>query len=219
MSGQSFSFFADHTLVLGIVSGALGKGLTLQSGSDRMIRGSLYLLGIAESGTGKSSACKLAAAPIHAREKNDYAFWKEITRPEIKGELRVLNKEIEAIEKQLTKKNDGVKVVDRNKLRKELTDKIARAESLKEELQPPRIIAEDVTQEALGELLARNDEQLFSLSADAGKNLQNLEGRYNKDKDKTDDDVYVKAYTGDSYKVDRINREPVLLENPCLSLL
>jgi hypothetical protein len=70
-----------------------------------------------------------------------------------------------------------------------------------------------------GSLLARNDEQIFSLSADAGKNLQNLEGRYNKDKDKTDDDVYLKAYTGDSCKVDRINREPVLLENPCLSLL
>ena len=37
---------------------------------------------------------------------------------------------------------------------------------------------EDVTQEALGSLLARNNEQLLSLSADAGKTLSNLEGRY-----------------------------------------
>ena len=32
--------------------------------------------------------------------------------------------------------------------------------------------------EDLGSLLARNNEQLLSLSADAGKTLSNLEGRY-----------------------------------------
>jgi hypothetical protein len=68
-------------------------------------------------------------------------------------------------------------------------EKMARQESLQEKLEPPRIIVEDVTQEELGRMLCRNNEQLFSLSADAGKNLQNLEGRYNKDKDESDDDI------------------------------
>jgi hypothetical protein len=45
-----------------------------------------------------------------------------------------------------------------------------------------------------------------------------LLGRYNK-LDRTDESVYVKAFTGDYCKVDRKNSEPVLLQSPCLSAL
>jgi hypothetical protein len=204
-------------LVLGIVSGAIGKNLQLKSGADRMIRGNLYLLGIAESGTGKSSVLELAAEPIQTVERESLRFWEEITKPEIKAEIRILDREIKALEGMLSGRKKGE--VDRSKLKKELTEKIARLEYWREKLQQPRIIVEDVTQEALGSLLARNAEQLFSLSADAGKTLQNLEGRYIKEKGKSDDDIYVKAYTGDRCLVDRIGRDPVILDNPCLSLL
>jgi hypothetical protein len=144
-------------LVLGVASGAIGKGLQLSSGADRVIRGNLYMLGIAESGTGKSSAIKLAAAPIQAREKNDYVFWEEVTKPETKADLRVLKREIETIEKQLGGKKKS-ESVDRAKLREQLTEKIAQQESLQKQLEPPRMIVEDVTQEALGGLLSRNNE-------------------------------------------------------------
>jgi hypothetical protein len=76
-------------LVLGITSGAIGKGLTLKSGADRMIRGNLYLLGIAMSGDGKSSACRLAADPIQQTENSNLGFFTEISKPEIKAELRI----------------------------------------------------------------------------------------------------------------------------------
>jgi hypothetical protein len=175
-----------------------------------------YMLGLGKSGTGKSSAFKLGAEPITAAEIGMLKFWREISRPEIKAELRILEREIKALEGVLggKKKVD----VDRSKLKKELAEKIAKVASWQEELQEPRMIVEDVTQEALGVLLARNSEQLFSLSADAGKTLQNLEGRYMKEKGKSDDDIYIKAYTGDRCVVDRIGRDPVILENPCLSL-
>ena len=68
--------------VLGIVSGAVGKGLNLKSGADRIIRGNLYLVGIAESGEGKSSTLKEAAWPIQTAEKDALGFWKEISKPE-----------------------------------------------------------------------------------------------------------------------------------------
>jgi hypothetical protein len=204
-------------IVLGIISGAIGKGLRLKSGADRMVRGNLYLFGIAESGTGKSSACELAAEPIQAAEKDALGFWKEMSKPEVKAEIRILDREIKALENQLSGKKNCV--IDRSKIKKELSEKIARMEYWQEKLDTPRMIVEDVTQEALGSLLARNSEQLFSLSADAGKTLQNLEGRYIKEKGKSDDDIYVKSYTGDRCLVDRIGRDPVILENPCLALL
>jgi hypothetical protein len=203
-------------LILGVTSGAIGKGLELESGADRIIRGNLYMLGLGKSGTGKSSAFKLGAEPITTAEIEMLKFWREISRPEIKAELRILDREIKALEAVLGGKKKAD--VDRFKLKKELAEKIAKVAHWQEELQEPRMIVEDVTQEALGVLLARNSEQLFSLSADAGKTLQNLEGRYIKEKGKSDDDIYIKAYTGDRCVVDRIGRDPVILENPCLSL-
>jgi hypothetical protein len=88
-------------LVLGITSSAIGKGLTLKSGADRMTRGNLYLLGIAMSGDGKSSACRLAADPIQQIGNSNLGFFTEISKPEIKAELRILDREIKVLEKQL----------------------------------------------------------------------------------------------------------------------
>jgi hypothetical protein len=204
-------------IILGVISGAICKGLKLKSGADRMLRANVYLLGIAESGTGKSSALKLAAEPIQAAEKEALSFWKEISKPEIKAEIRILEREIKALENQFGGKKNGA--IDRSKLKKELTEKIAKLEYWQEKLEAPRMIVEDVTQEALGSLLARNSEQLFSLSADAGKTIQNLEGRYIKEKGKSDDGIYVKAYTGDRCLVDRIGRDSFILEDPCLTIL
>jgi hypothetical protein len=80
------------------------------------------------------------------------------------------------------------------------------------------LYCEDITSQKLAELLAHNAEQLASLSADAGEIVNVLLGRYNK-LDRTDESVYVKAFTGDCCKVDRKNSEPVLLQSPCLSAL
>ena len=205
--------------VLGIVSGAVGKGLNLKSGADRIIRGNLYLVGIAESGEGKSSTLKEAAQPIQTAEKDALGFWKEISNPETKAEIRILDREIKALEAVLgAKGSKKTVVVDRAKLKAELCEKIARLEYFQEKLEAPRMIVEDVTQEKLGSLLARNSEQLFSLSSDAGKTLQNLEGRYIKEKGKSDDDIYVRSYTGERCLVDRIGRESVILEDPCVAL-
>ena len=67
-------------------------------------------------------------------------------------------------------------------------------------------------------LLAHNREQLASLSADALAVVNILLGRYNK-LDRTDEGIYLKAFTGDRCKVDRQSRESVLLESPCLTAL
>ena len=87
-----------------------------------------------------------------------------------------------------------------------------------EKLNPPRLCCEDVTSEKLAVMLAQNQEQLASLSPDAGSIVNNLLGRYSK-LDRTDEGIYLKAFSGDNCRVDRQGREPVLLQRPCLAAL
>jgi hypothetical protein len=57
------------------------------------------------------------------------------------------------------------------------------------------------------------------LSPDAGAIVNNLLGRYSK-LDRTDETIYLKAYSGDYCQVDRQKTpEPVILRSPCLAAL
>jgi hypothetical protein len=67
-------------------------------------------------------------------------------------------------------------------------------------------------------MMMNQGECLASLSADAGAIVNNILGRYNK-AERTDDILYVKAYSGDICRVDRQTREPVILQKPCLAVL
>ena len=80
------------------------------------------------------------------------------------------------------------------------------------------LCVEDVTTEKLAPMLSRPGETLFSVSSDAGAVVNNLLGRYSKG-DRTDESIYLKAWTGERVKVDRLGRESVLLERPCLAAL
>ena len=93
-----------------------------------------------------------------------------------------------------------------------------RLKKIETKLRTPVLSCEDVTGEKLAVLLAHNGEQLASLSADALAIVNILLGRYNK-LDRTDEGIYLKAFTGDRCKVDRQIRESVLLESPCLAAL
>jgi hypothetical protein len=187
-------------IVLATVSGALGKGLKTKSGPDLHIFGNLYLLGFADSGSGKTNCFKPATKPIRDFEANAQDYWDEFTRPETEAELRILEKEIMLLEKMIGNRKSVV--TDRAQIKKDLIEKLGQRQAVRTKLHKPRIITEDVTEESLGLLLYQNGEAIFSLSPDAGKALQNLEGRYSNNKN-PDDNLYVKARSGDHHAVDR----------------
>jgi Protein of unknown function (DUF3987) len=68
------------------------------------------------------------------------------------------------------------------------------------------------------DLLSKNDEQLASLSSDALSIVNILLGRYNK-LDRTDESLYLKAFSGDPCVVHRMSRDPIFLNSPCLAAL
>jgi len=201
--------------VLGFLSASIGAGLQVTSGSNRVTRGNLYIMPSAESGSGKSETFRHAARPFLAYEYDLVERWKTEVLPGLQAEAELLESEIGGLKKKAFKGESGI---ERATIRDELQAKKKALADVNARLNPPRLLCEDVTTEKLAVMLAHNQEQLASLSPDAGSIVNNLLGRYSK-LDRTDEGIYLKAFSGDNCRVDRQGREPVLLQRPCLAAL
>jgi hypothetical protein len=201
--------------VLGFLSASIGAGLRVTSGPNRVTRGNLYIMASAESGSGKSETFRHAAKPFFAYELEMIERWKAEVLPGLQAEADLLESEIGRLKKAAGKGKTGV---EREEIRDELQAKKKALADVNAGLIAPRVYCEDVTSEKLAVMLAHNQEQLASLSSDAGNIVNILLGRYNK-LDRTDEGIYLKAFSGDNCRVDRQGREPVLLQHPCLAAL
>ena len=133
--------------VIGIVSAALGSGLEVQSGGDRRTRGNLFLLPIAQTGTGKDLAFNLAAAPLQQVEREKRERWSHVSGPTLKARLQVATKRIKTLEGQAAEsKGNAVH---------ELEDAIREKDAAEKALAScPLFITTDATREALAACLA-----------------------------------------------------------------
>jgi hypothetical protein len=199
---------------LGVVSAAVGAGLEVASGPNRVTRANLYFLASAESGSGKSETFRIIAAPLLNHQMQLIETWNQKTSPQLQAETRVLDREISTLEKKAAKTNEPS---ERDRLLAELEIKLARKDELARRATMPCIIAQDVTTERLAVLLRDNREVGCSASADARKLVDNLLGRYNPGQ-RTDESLYLSAYSGDFVRVDRQGRPSVVLNKPCLAL-
>ncbi len=201
--------------VLGILSASIGAGLEVQSRPNRSSRANLFIVASAESGSGKSEVIRLAAAPFYEVERERLDQWKTETLPGAKADAEMLQAEINRLRKAAANSDGGE---ERDGIRAQMQTKLAALAAAEERMRPPVLCVEDVTTEKLALMLSRPGETLFSVSSDAGAVVNNLLGRYSKG-DRTDEGIYLKAWTGERVKVDRLGRESVLLEKPCLAAL
>lgn len=199
--------------VLGILSASIGAGIEVKSGPNRTTRGNLYLMPSAESGSGKSETFRHAAKPFFDFEHDLLERWKADDLPDYEADADLLKCEIANLTKLTGKNKTGLQ---REELRGELQTKKRALATLEAKLNPPRISCEDVTSEKLADLLAQNQEQLASLSPDGGSIVNLLLGRYNK-LDRTDEGLYLKAFSGDNCRVDRKSGGSTSLQRPCLT--
>ncbi len=199
---------------LGVASAALGAGVVVRSGDQRFTRGNLFVLGIAESGSGKSETFRVVAAPLLKRSEELHNQWRDTEKPRLEGEVGLLSREISTLERKAAK----AAAHERDALLGEIARKTSRKNEATRHVAAPCIIAQDVTTERLAGLLRDNGEVIFSASADARKLVDNLLGRYNPGKT-TDESLYLCAFSGDQVRVDRQGKEPIILNRPCLSLL
>ena len=80
----------------------------------------------------------------------------------------------------------------------------------------PRLLADDVTPEAVSGLLAEQGGRLAIASAEGGL-FEMIAGRYSDGVPNLD--VFLKGYTGDTLRVDRRGRPPEFVPNPALTIL
>ncbi len=200
---------------LGILSASIGAGLRIQSGAERFTRGNLYILASAESGSGKSETFRHAVLPFNEFDRELVTNWQRTILPGLQAEKELLESEIASLKKEAGKAEGATARTD---IRAKLEHKKAELAKIEPQLHAPGLSVEDVTTEKLALLLSVRGETLASLSPDAGAIVNNLLGRYAKG-DRTDESIYLKAFSGDSCRVDRMGREPVVLNAPCLTAL
>jgi hypothetical protein len=158
----------------------------------------------------------LAAQPFLDFEREYVHKWTHEVKPEIEVEVELLTGLLGKCHKELLKLEPDD--VEFTKIKKQAVVFKSQLNAFEKQMSDPALSVDDITVEKLAMVLYRNDECIASLSADAGGIVQNLLGRYNK-KDQTDDSIYLKTFSWDYIRVDRVGRPSLTLQKPCLSLL
>lgn len=204
-------------VALGVLSASLGGGLLVRSGAGRVTPPNLFLLGIARSGLGKGRVFSIITRPLSDAERDAVDRWVEHEKPRVDAALRIATRRAEAKEKEAAKEKD-------DDARRMLAMELQRVEEEKQALERERDLAPcftvgDVTREKLALVLSgQPGEALASFSPEARGIIGVVMGRYSGGK-ATDEDIYLSGYSGDSLRVDRMGRPPVLLRAPRLALL
>lgn len=203
--------------ILGILSASIGSGILIGSGGGRITSANLYLLGIAESGTGKGRGFGMAAHPFREIEAEEILHWTDTVLPGIKKDLRLIEKDFKKHDKDYEKAPDAT---GRDIIGKEMQELEKRKADLEKLLaSEPGFSVADITKEQLAITLETQPGQaLASLSPEGRGVIDVLMGKYDK-RGNSDEDLYLSAYCREPVKVSRVSRPPVHLRHPCLSIL
>ncbi|HPX31662.1 MAG TPA: YfjI family protein [Smithella sp.] len=195
--------------ILAVVSAALGGKVSIDLGThEEPIN--IYSVASLESGNRKSTVMKECSDPINQYQIEQQQIMKDrIT--EAKSKFSILQKRLEALQKDAAKCNDPIERAD---IIKQCNDVIAEMNANPVPTNPTYLV-DDITTEALGQLMADNNERGAVLSAEGGL-FKNMAGLYNNGMSNID--LFLKAHAGDGWQSNRIGREAKFMANPALTL-
>jgi replicative DNA helicase len=192
---------------LGVLGALLQNRYIVDTGSHQEVL-AFWTKSISASGTRKSAIVGAFQAPLLAWEKLLADRMRRlIARNEAVRSTTL--KRIEALKQQAGK-------ADENELRRLRDDIEALELSMPDEIRPPLLFTEDVTPETLQRLLAENGGRMSILSDEPGL-FRVLGGLYGGGGGASLE-VFLKAYTGSTLKVQRASRT-VFVVSPCLSMV
>jgi hypothetical protein len=203
-------------VILGTLSASLGAGLEVSTVGGQTVRGNLFILAIAESGTGKGENFNHATASFKEIETEAIQQWESATKPRIVSELAIADKRAKKLCEAAA---NAVEVNDADAATRAHTEATTRIAELTRQLEScPRFRVADVTKEALAVAMqAQPGQAIASHSSEARGIFSIVKGRYGKEGG--DEDLYCSGYSGDPLTVDRLGRPRVTLHRPCLSIL
>ena len=162
----------------------------------------LYFLIIAKSGERKSSIIKIMTRAIYKYEMEENNRRRPLIA-EQEAQLSSWRMQIERHEKKEQREEaDGLR-----RMCVELEQRCVR---------PLRLIADDITPEALTSLMADNNGIITVVSTEGGL-FDIFNGKYSSNV--VSIDTVLKAYTGDAIRVDRKGRESESIDSPSLTML
>lgn len=165
----------------------------------------LYVVSIAEPSERKSAIISAVSKPITAYEAEE----NERRAPEIQKnliELGILEKEKQKLERKASENKEKVSS-------DEIMD-LANAISEFKVMLPLKLYVDDITTEKLCSAL--NESGSTAILSSEGGIFDLLAGTYTKN---VNIDVFLKAYSGDTIRVDRVNRASESIKDPALTIL
>lgn len=186
---------------LAVIAGSVQKKFRIKGKPDYYEPLNIYTLIIADPGERKSSVMREMT-----RYTKDYEREVNGTRVEI---IDFQTIQYNSLCGQLSKSEKASNIEEAVSLKKEIRELEA------EMVRPLRLVADDVTPEALTTLLAENSGALSIISAEGGF-LDILAGRYS---NTACIDTVLKAHPGDDIHVDRKGRPKEYIRNPALTML
>lgn len=183
------------TLALGALAAAATRHVRVHVTPTWSEHVNLYLTVAMPPGSGKSPAYGQIVGPLH-----DYEL--EL-REMMRKEVLAANNTRDVLEKRLANARNNAAKADDYLAALDQVQRASDALADHEEVVEPRLIADDATPEALEELLGRQNGAISILSTE-GDVFDLMTGRYG---DRANLGVYLKGWSGDSVKVDRVGRD------------
>lgn len=195
-------------IVLAVIATACQKRLNVEPEPGYCEPLSIWTAPCLPSGERKSAVLKKTTLPLTEWEIEQ----AQIQAPLIKSEQLKRDSQdarLKEMQKQFAKEKDKAKRQEISRLMEELNSK------LQEVPVKPQIMAQDITPERLGSLMASHGERITILSAEGGI-FDIMAGRYSNGAPNLD--IFLQAHAGDSVCVDRGSRERVRLKAPALTM-
>jgi hypothetical protein len=206
---------------LGVVGCAIGPGVMVCTylTKDLPTPTNVFVVMVGISGGGKSRNGGPLFQPIFRYQDNVQEAFKKQALPKLKAEMKVLEREIKALDKQVEMeverkakhtgkeavpvKPEGINFAEAAKpsLEEKLARLYGRQAELRELMHLPQVVMEDFTVQILVRSMARNQGKMLIVSSDARETVNNLMGRYNRGK--TDESILLKGWSAERYTYDR----------------
>lgn len=169
----------------------------------------IFALAILPPGERKSAAKDACRFPL--------LEWEAEEQRRIAAELKQAQAEKQVQEEVSRSLLASARKCQTTEARKELARQLA---ALKEETEslptPSRLLADDTTPEALAMLMATQGQRIAMIEAEGGF-FDTLAGRYSSGVPNLD--AVLKAWSGEALRIDRRHADPILLDDPTLTLI
>jgi putative DNA primase/helicase len=194
-------------LVLGVIAASCQGKFRVETNVGHTEPVNLYLAVSLDSGNRKSSVLNAATAPLNRYERHlREQMAGEIQRA--KGHRDLQEARMKALRNRYAK---AVAAEIMDQAQKEISQLEA---TLVDVPTTPQLWCQDATPEVLPVLMAENKERMALISSEGGI-FETFGGRYQKFANL---DMVLQGHSGDPVRINRIGRDPIMMENPCLTI-